>query len=487
ARLPITSFLAAPMLEQGRAQGWLCLANKLRATAFSEADERLAITLTSQACVAYENARLYDEAQHHAEVLEQEIAERRKVAEERTRFLKLEQAARAEAERANRLKDEFLATVSHELRTPLNAMLGWVSLVRDGRLSGDDVARALETVERNARSQKKLIDDLLDVSGIISGKLRLDIRVTELTPLVEAAIESVRPAADARGVQIRTSFEDVPETVQGDPNRLQQVVWNLLSNAIKFTPGGGRVEVRVRQVDGHVEIAVGDTGAGIPPEFLPYVFDRFRQADGSSTRKHGGLGLGLAIVRHLVELHGGTVRAESAGQGQGATFTLKLPVSPAAETAGREADPAPDEEATLSDSAPMLTGLRVLVVDDEADTRDLLTAILTRCEAEVRAVGSATEALNIMSSWSPAILISDISMPEMDGFNLIQRIRQERGALKSIPAIAVPACAGAEDRIRSLAAGYHMHLAKPLEPDELVVTIASLTGRLTRALASEGD
>ncbi|HWQ36142.1 MAG TPA: response regulator [Blastocatellia bacterium] len=476
----VSSFLGAPIRHQGEVQGWLYLADKIGADEFNEADERMAVTLT-QAFVFYENARLYEEAQRHAQALESEVIERQKAAEERNRLLKLEQAARAEAERANRLKDEFLATVSHELRTPLNAMLGWVSVVRGGRLDEAGVARALETVERNARAQKRLIDDLLDVSRIITGKLRLDIRMIELTSLIESVVDSVRPAAEARGVQLQTWLSLSPVMLPGDLNRLQQVVWNLISNAIKFTPAGGRVEVRLSQMADEVGIAVSDTGAGITPEFLPYVFDRFRQADGSSTRKHGGLGLGLAIVRHLVELHGGTVRAESEGAGRGATFTITLPLTRAALSDKNDAVLSPGGTATLSDSAPRLTGLRVLIVDDEADSRKLLSTILSQSEARVETAESAAEAIRLMEAWQPEVLISDISMPVMDGFELIQQLRQHnREQISHIPAIALTAYARAEDRIRALAAGYQMHLAKPVEPDELVVTIASLTGRLAR-------
>ena len=481
---PISSFLAAPILQAGRAQGWLCLANKLRADEFSEADERLAVTLTSQAAVAYENARLYAETQRHALALEAEIAERQKAAEDRIRILKLERAARAEAERANRLKDEFLATVSHELRTPLNAMLGWVTVVRGGRLDAEGEARALETIERNARSQKKLIDDLLDVSRIITGKLRLDIRVIEVSGLIEAVVESVRPAAEAKGVRLLSRSECGAVTISGDLNRLQQVIWNLISNAIKFTPEGGRVEVRLRQQNGRLIVVVSDTGAGIPADFLPYVFDRFRQADGSSTRKHGGLGLGLSIVRHLVELHGGTVRAESAGLSLGATFIIELPLSQ--QTAVRPREPEQPQPVasviSLSDSSPRLTGLRVLVVDDEADSRELLATVLTQCEAEARLASSVDEALLTVTNWQPEVLVSDINMPVRDGFSLIEQVRGLEGEeVSGIPAIALTACAGAEDRIRALAAGFQMHIAKPIDPDELVVTIASLTGRLARA------
>jgi CheY-like chemotaxis protein len=480
----IASFLGAPILQQGQVRGWLYLADKLNAEEFSEADERFAATLT-QAVVFYENARLYAETERHALALEQEIAERKLIEKERTELLARERAARAEAEAANRLKDEFLATVSHELRAPLNAMLGWVHLVRTGKLDEGSVARALEIAERSARAQKKLIDDLLDVSRIITGKLRLDIRPIELAPVIESALESVRPAAEAKGVYLQTALDPLESALMGDANRLQQVVWNLVSNAIKFTPAGGGVAVRLKRHDEQVEIAVSDTGIGIAPEFLPYVFDRFRQADSSSTRKHGGLGLGLAIVRHLVELHGGTVMAESAGEGRGATFTIHLPLTAArAKSNEEELLFMAHQQSALPNSAPMLGGLRVLVVDDEVETRELLAMMLTRCEAAVQTAGSVAEAMAILSVWPPDILISDLSMPEKDGFSLIHQVRKQEGPQsKRIPAIALTAHAGAEDRIRALAAGFQMHLAKPMEPDELVVSIASLTGRLARARA----
>jgi len=475
---PVKSFVGAPILRQGRPEkvrGWLYLAEKIGAPAFSEADERFTVTLT-QAVVFYENARLYADLQRHAAALEQEIADRKRAESERAEMLARAQAAQAEAEEANRLKDEFLATVSHELRAPLNAMLGWVTLAREGRLDEPSKERALETVERNARTQKKLVDDLLDVSSIITSNLSLDLEPTDLASIIETAVESVRPAAAAKGVSLRMDLPPMTDLFRLDRNRFQQVIWNLVHNAVKFTPSGGAMKVRLRDVNGEAEIEVIDTGIGIAPEFLPFVFDRFRQADGSITRRHGGLGLGLAIVRSLVEMHGGTVDVESAGLGQGATFRVKLPrllpydlrydAHPKAATAHQTEAP---------DSAPKLSGLRVLVVDDEADQRELLAATLSLKEAEVRTAGGVAEAMEIVIAWLPEIVIADIAMPEGGGYELIRRMQSE--GIKT-PVIAITAYAGDEDRLRALAAGFRMHLPKPVELYELLMSIASLTGRL---------
>jgi signal transduction histidine kinase/DNA-binding response OmpR family regulator len=477
---PVKSFLGATLLQHDRVRGWLYLADKHSGEEFSEADEHFAVTL-AQAMVFYENARLYAELQRHAGALEQEIVERKQAEKERGELLVREQAARRESETANRLKDEFLATVSHELRAPLNAILGWTTLIRNGKLVEDKEEQALETIERSARAQKKLIDDLLDVSRIITGKLRLDIRVADLVSIIQSAVESARPAADAKGVHLQIEVDPATCPFQGDPNRIQQVIWNLLSNAVKFTPMGGSVTVRLRRLNEHIEIVVSDTGIGIAREFIPYVFERFRQADGSSTRKHGGLGLGLAIVRHLVEMHGGAAKAESAGVGQGASFTVILPLAaPISTLRGMEIS-TPDQKIVLSDRAPKLTGLRVLVVDDQPDARDLLATILHLSGAKVQTSGSVTEAINALITWQPEIVITDIAMPNGDGFELIRRIRElEPEGDGRMPIIALTANAGAEDRIRVLAAGFQLHLTKPVEPDELVVSVASLTGRLKR-------
>jgi signal transduction histidine kinase/DNA-binding response OmpR family regulator len=491
AHLPATvpgaqSFLGAPIFSSGQVFGWLYLTDKIGAEEFTEADERLAVTLSTQVAVAYENARLYTEAQRHATELQQEIAERKQAEEERARMLVREQAARAEAEAANRTKDEFLATLSHELRTPLTAILGWSHLLKTNKFDEQSVTRALETIERNARSQSQLIDDLLDVSRIITGKLRLDVHPVELVTIMEAAIDSARPAADAKGIQFEVTLDKSASSVMGDASRLQQVVWNLFTNAVKFTPEGGRVSVRLQQVDAHAEVTVSDTGQGINPQFLPFIFDRFRQADGSTTRKHGGLGLGLAIARHLVEMHGGTITAYSDGINQGATFTVQLPLRTASRNYDLEMDGSSPTDGGSSSSSderrsfqdfPDLDGLRVLVVDDEPDTRVLIATVLARCGAEVRSCESAAEALQQFQGWLPDFLVSDIGLPEEDGYSLIKKVRELDGRDGQMPALALTAYASPEDRVRVLSAGFQMHLAKPVEPEELVTVIANLAGR----------
>jgi PAS domain S-box-containing protein len=388
--------------------------------------------------------------------------------------------AAEELREANRLKDEFLATVSHELRTPLTAILGWAHLLRAGQLDKQSGSSALETIERNARAQAQLIDDLLDVSRIITGNLRLDVRQVDPGSFIEPAIEALRPAAEAKGVRIQKVMDTGIASVAGDPARLQQVVWNLLSNAIKFTPKGGKVQVRLERINSHIEIAVSDTGVGIKPEFLPHVFERFRQADQKTTRHHGGLGLGLAIVRHLVELHGGTVEADSPGEDRGATFVVKLPIVPLYQKdnpAGR-IHPAAGDTLPTYDCLERLDGLKVLVVDDEADTRELLKVGIGRCGAEVVTAGSAREALAAIAEERPDLLISDIGMPGEDGYELIKKIRAlPGGSGRKIPAIALTAYARTEDRLRALRAGYQSHIAKPVELAELAAVIASLVKR----------
>jgi PAS domain S-box-containing protein len=408
-----------------------------------------------------------------------DFTERKRAEEERAQLLAREQEARAQAEAANRLKDEFLATLSHELRSPLNAMLGWIRLLNSRKFDEKTTARAMETIERSAKSQAQLVEDLLDVSRIIRGQLRLNIRPIELISAIEAAIETVRPAAEAKEIGIQTRLDPVAGLVAGDSDRLQQIVWNLLSNAIKFTPKGGRVDVRLERVNSHVEITVTDTGQGISPEFVPYVFERFRQADSSITRSYSGLGLGLAIVRHLVELHGGTVRADSPGEGQGATFTVKLPLMSLRVKSDRgERVHSSVESGEPSGNLLLLNGVRVLIVDDETDSREVLTATLEQVGAEVTAVASASEALDAITQLTPDVLVSDIGMPLEDGYSLIRKVRQlkaEQGG--QIPAIALTAYARPEDRMRAIAAGFQMHIAKPLEPAELVTMVASLAGR----------
>jgi hypothetical protein len=417
-----------------------------------------------------------------------DIHDQRELLRRNEELLDAERAARAEAERVSRMKDEFLATLSHELRTPLNAILGWAQILRT-TLPPDaegDLGEGLEIIERNARAQTQIIEDLLDMGRIISGKVRLDVRPIELAGVVNAAIETVRPAADAKGVRIQALLAASDQTVSGDPGRLQQVFWNLLSNAVKFTPGGGVVRVSVTRVSGHVEVAVSDTGEGIRPEFLPHVFDRFRQADASTTRRHGGLGLGLAIVKQLTELHGGRIAVASEGLGRGTTFTVSLPLATSgAGGAARREDAAsataPANAPSYADSLmPQLDGLRVLVVDDEPDARALLRRLLEECRASVRQARSAADAMEQFRAEVPDVLISDIGMPGEDGYSLIRRVRAlpaEQGG--HVPAIALTAYARAEDRVRAVLAGFQAHIPKPLEPAELIATVGSLAG-LTR-------
>ncbi len=400
---------------------------------------------------------------------------------ERAELLGREQAARADAEAANRAKDEFLATISHELRTPLNSMLGWITLLRGGQLGASDVDRALETLERNAKSQAQLISDILDVSRIITGKVRLELRAVDLAAVVAAAVDSARPGADAKGLRLQTAIAQGTASVAGDPERLQQVIWNLLSNAIKFTPKGGLIQVNLRRVASHMEVEVTDTGLGIDPDFLPYVFDRFRQADSSTTRTHTGLGLGLSIVRHLVELHGGAVHVESEGAGLGSTFRVTLPLAPSgAVEPPKDTTRAVEYDAGLTGFA-LLDGVRVVVVDDDEDTRVMLAAILERCGAEVRAASSAAGALEEVATWVPDVLLSDIGMPDVDGHALIRSIRAlpaEQGG--RVPAIALTAYARTEDKLKALAAGFQMYVSKPADPAEVTAVVASLAGRMGR-------
>lgn len=416
-----------------------------------------------------------------------DISERKRMELERARLLETAQAAQKEAEQANRLKDEFLATASHELRTPLTAVVGWSRMLRTGKLNAENSARALESIERNATLQTKLIDDLLDVSRIITGKLTLDRRAIEMAHVVSDAVDTLRPAAEAKHIAIETSFDAEAEPVLGDASRLQQVVWNLLSNAVKFTPKNGRIEVALERVNSEVQVSVGDSGEGISGEFLPYVFDRFSQGDGKSTRSHTGLGLGLAIVRQLVELHGGTVKAYSDGPGRGATFKLRLPVL--------SINLVPGSKSALSDSAltgarvtdglsiecsPRLDGVRVLVVDDDFDTRQMLKAVLCECHADVITAASAAEAIREIEQRKPDVLVSDLGMPEQDGYELIKQVRKTESADNAarVPALALTAYAKAEDRVRALAGGYQVHLAKPVEPAEFVLVVANLAGRV---------
>ena len=380
--------------------------------------------------------------------------------------------AKEEAEAASRMKDQFLATLSHELRTPLNSILGWVQILRSGKLDDAGIKRGLETIERSSRAQSQLIDDLLDVSRIISGKLRLDLRPVDLPEIVDAALAAVAPTAEAKGVHIEKRYAPLPGRVVGDPERLQQVVWNLLSNAVKFTPRGGGVEITLQPgSESQIEVRIADTGQGIAPDFLPFVFDPFRQADSSTTRRQGGLGLGLSIVRQMVDMHGGSVRAESAGEGAGAVFTVVLPL---AEGAVRP-DPRDPGAVAPGDHLAVLHGLRLLVVDDDADTRDLLGHILTEYGAQVAFATSAALAVEALKSALPDILVSDIGMPGRDGFDLIREVRQTWSP-SELPALALTAFARAEDRRHILAAGYQAHVAKPFQAADLAATLARLAG-----------
>jgi len=408
-----------------------------------------------------------------------DVTARRSAEDERAASLVRERDARRHAEEADRLKDEFLATLSHELRTPLTSILGWSSMIRNGEVEGPSAARAIETIERNARSQARLIDDLLDVSRIITGNLRLDLHPLNFAPIVDAALDALRPTADAKGIRLQTRFFPEECLVKGDPNRLRQVIWNLLSNAIKFTQGGGSVQIDLHCVESTARLSVSDTGEGIAAAFLPYVFDRFRQAEGSISRKQGGLGLGLAVVRHLVELHGGTISAESEGLGKGSMFTFDLPL------AQERRDPARAEERrreverrrSRSDSI-RLDGLHVLLVEDDEDSRKLLSTMLKRYGARVTSTKSAKEALSVFEGELPDLLISDIGMPDEDGYELIRKLRElpiDKGG--ATPAIALTGYASRKDRERALNAGYHKHMAKPVEQAEMIAAIASLVGR----------
>ncbi len=452
--LPVCSYLAVPVrLRSGDVIGGLFFGHK-DPDMFTERHERLVIGIASHAAVAIDNAQLYERAKSAAEA---------------------ERAARAEVERVSLMKDEFLATLSHELRTPLNSILGWSELLMQRTAADADLRRGLETVARNARSQAQLIEDLLDMNRIVSGKIRLDVQKVDLAAVVQAAIDSIRPSAEAKGIRVRETLDPLAGPVFGDPHRLQQITWNLLSNAVKFTPKNGRIDVLLRRVNSHVEISVTDSGVGIAPEFLPHIFERFRQADASTTRRYGGLGLGLSIVKQLVELHGGTVWAESHGTNTGATFFVSLPLRVLREEQGRE------HPTTGSHAVPVeisLDGLRVLVVDDEADARDLLARLLADVGAVVITARSADEGIALVRTQLPDVVVSDIGMPEKDGYAMLKAVRAlsaEEGG--RTPAIALTAFARSEDRTRALLSGYQVHIAKPIEPHELVVTIASLTGR----------
>jgi signal transduction histidine kinase/CHASE1-domain containing sensor protein/CheY-like chemotaxis protein len=399
------------------------------------------------------------------------------VAIENVRLLKLERTARQAAEESNRLKDEFLATVSHELRTPLTAILGWSRLLEDGSIDEKVRKQAIETICRNAKAQAQIVDDILDVSRIITGNLYLDLQPMEIAPVIQNAINVVRPTADAKGIKIDAVLDESAAMVSGDANRLQQVIWNVLSNAVKFTGNGGRVTVKLSCAGANVEISVTDTGQGISREFIPFVFDRFRQADSTTTRHHGGLGLGLAIARHLVEIHGGTIKADSAGEGCGATFTITLPLIATA------VKPANTQRESREQGAPavtqqLLSGVNVLLVDDDTDTLKLMTTALTGRHATVTAVSSAGEAIQAIRRRRPDVLVSDIAMPGEDGYGLIQKVRSlENNETDTIPAVAITAYAKEEDRVRALSSGFQIYLAKPVELTELVSVVARAARR----------
>jgi signal transduction histidine kinase/CheY-like chemotaxis protein len=460
--LPVCSYLAIPVtVRSGEVIGGLFFGHH-KPDVFTERSERLLLGLAGPAGIALDNARMYEDA--------------KRAALDRTHLLEAERAARTELERVSLMKDEFLATLSHELRTPLNAILGWADILLT-RASTTDDRRGLETIARNARVQAQLIEDLLDMNRIVSGKIRLDIQRLDLAAIIEATLDSVGPSAEAKSLRVRKTLDPGAGPVFGDPQRIQQVVWNLLSNSIKFTPKGGRIDVLLRRMSSHVEILVSDSGAGIAPDFLPHVFERFRQADSSTTRKHGGLGLGLSIVKHLAELHGGSVEVQSAGEQQGATFIIKLPIR-----AIRDGDDAHPTTRTsgVRDIALSLAGVRALVVDDDRDARELIASVLRGAGAEATLAGSGRDALTTLDASSFDVIISDIGMPEYDGYQLMRAVRArspERGG--KTPSIAVTAFARSEDRTRALLSGYQVHLSKPIEPHELVVTVASLTGKMS--------
>jgi PAS domain S-box-containing protein len=406
-----------------------------------------------------------------------DIEEHKRSEQARIDLLAQEREARSEAQTANRMKDEFLATVSHELRTPLTAILGWARIIRGGKLDAARFMRGLDVIERNGRAQAAIIDDILDVSRIITGKLRLELDAIDLPAVVQAAIDTVRPAADAKNIKLEWSSELPSQRYSGDPDRLQQIVWNLLSNAIKFTPKDGHVEIATSQINSHLEIRVSDSGQGIDAAFLPHVFDRFRQADGTSTRRHGGLGLGLAIVRHLVELHGGTVHVDSPGEGLGATFTVRLPVRAVQVPARAPREALPSRLSPRLQNQP-LAGLSVLVVDDEPDARELIATVLEQAGARALVAGGTQAALELLAREQPDVLLSDIGMSGSDGYALMREVRSlspERGGL--IPAAALTAYSRAEDARQAIESGFQRHVSKPVEPEALIAQVAALAGR----------
>lgn len=466
--LPVRSYLAVSVISRsGEVLGGLFFGHA-EPGVFTDRDERLVLGIAAQTAVAMDNARLFEAA--------------KKANEAKDALLASEQAARGEAERASRMKDEFLATLSHELRT-LNAILGWSQIIKRSS-KPVDVAQGLDVIERNARSQAQIIEDLLDMSRIISGKVRLDVHRLDLAAIVQTAIETARPTADAKGIGLKSVIDPlVGIAVSGDANRLQQVLWNLLTNAIKFTPKGGHVQVLLERVNSHLEISVIDTGEGIRPDFLPYVFDRFRQADGSITRRHGGLGLGLSIVKQLVELHGGSIRVKSMGEGFGSTFIVSLPLTvlqpdPHADGERRHPKAGGNAPSVQPDLCSEIAGVRVLVVDDEPDARALVKRLLEDCHAIVSAAASAAEAFEKLRAERPDVLISDVGMPTSDGYQFMRQVRTlPEGEGGKTPALALTAYARAEDRVQAIRSGFQMHVPKPVEPAELITMVASLAGR----------
>jgi signal transduction histidine kinase/ActR/RegA family two-component response regulator len=446
--VPTRSYLAVPVRRaQGEVIGALVFGHS-QPGVFTAQHEHLAVGIASWASVALENARLYSEAQE-----------------------------------ASRLKDEFLAVLSHELRTPLNAIVGYARLLRGGVLTGEKAQRGLDTLERNATALTQIVEDVLDVSRIISGKMRLDVQPVDLTRVIDNAIATVQPAADAKGVRLHTVVDPRITPVSGDPERLQQVVWNLLANAVKFTPRSGRVQVRLARVSSHVEITISDTGIGIRHEFLPHVFERFRQGDGGLTRKTGGLGLGLAIARHIVEMHGGTIDVASAGENRGSTFTVQLPVM-IVHPRGIDQDRDHPQTATQDALTVLgdLRGVRVLAVDNEEDALTLLRVVLEAAGAHVTIASSGHEALRLLEAAPPDVMVADLGMPGMDGLELIERVRRSsNAAVRSVPAAALTAYARSEDRTRALLRGFELHLAKPVDPGELVASVSTLARRAKQA------
>jgi len=445
----VRSLIGVPMLVEGRLVG-VIHADTFTARRFNDSDLRLLQLAADRIALAIEQARLYE----------------------------VERQARRQAEEANRMKDEFLALVSHELRSPLNAMLGYARLLRYGPVDEQKISKSVDVIERHGKAQIQLIEDLLDTARIISGKLQLNVGPVDLVSVIEDAVQTIYPAADAKVIRIHTDLNPNVGQITGDTQRLQQVIWNLLSNSIKFTSRGGRIDIRLERIDPHISVTVSDTGKGIHSDFLPYVFDRFRQADASSTRRYGGLGIGLALVKYLVELHGGTVEAFSAGENKGATFTVLLPVRAVSSPLKAEEPPV----SSLEPQKSTLAGVRALVVDDEEDARELVKTVLAQYGADVIAACSAAEAFALMTTARhdkrPDIIVADLGMPEEDGYELLRRVHKwEREHKVHTPAVALTAYGRSEDRIRALMSGFQMHVAKPVEPSELAIVVASVLNR----------